>query len=226
MKTTLGAPTEPTNVNQNMVRMRLLISAAVFVLVIIAALIVVWRFNFKSSVGANPAPMDASPALGPNNAPVTIIEYSDFGCPACVYWYKLGVLTQLQTKYGDQIGFVWRDYPVITLLSPRAAEARQCANEQGKFWEFHDAVYSHDGSIQPSELEVYAAGIGLNTSQFNECMGSRRYRDRVNAEMQEAFGYGYNGAPFFIVNNRVIIHGMQLLPVFSSVIDPILAAKK
>ena len=170
--------------------------------------------------------MAAAPALGPQNAPVTIIEYADLGCPACQYWYKMGVLNQLRTKYGNQIRFVWRDYPVITLLSAGAAEAGQCANEQGKFWEFHDAVYEHEGNIQAGDLEGYAAAIGLNMSQFNECVSSRRYRDRVNAEMQEAFDYGYNGAPFFIVNNRYILHGTQPPAVFANIIDPILAAQK
>ena len=61
---------------------------------------------------------------------------------------QLGILDQLRAKYGDQIRFVWRDFPVITLLSPKAAEAGQCAHEQGKFWEFHDLVYNHDGAIE------------------------------------------------------------------------------
>jgi len=214
--------------DQNSVRRRLFISIGVFVLFIIVASIVVWRSKSATAPGnaQNPAPMAAAPAFGPKNAPVTIIEYADLGCPACQYWYKMGVLNQLRTKYGDQIRFVWRDYPVITLLSAGAAEAGQCANEQGKFWEFHDAVYEHDGNIQANDLEGYAAAIGLNMGQFNECASSRRYRDRVNAEMQEAFNYGYNGAPFFIVNNQYILHGTQPPAVFSSIIDPMLAAKK
>jgi protein-disulfide isomerase len=169
--------------------------------------------------------MDAAPALGPRTAPVTIIEYGDFGCPSCWYWYKLGVLNQLRLRYGEQIRFVWRDYPVITLLSPKAAEAGQCANDQGKFWEFHDAVYEHEGAIQASDLQAYAAAIGLNMSQFNECVGSGRYKDRVNAEQYEAFDHGYNGAPFFLVNNQ-LLRGAQPLSVFSSIIDPMLEAQK
>jgi protein-disulfide isomerase len=86
--------------------------------------------------------MNVSPMLGPETAPVTIVEYGDFGCTTCLGWYKSGVLNQLRTRYGDQIRFVWRDFPVITLLSPKAAEAGQCAHEQGKFWEFHDRSIS------------------------------------------------------------------------------------
>jgi protein-disulfide isomerase len=169
--------------------------------------------------------MDAAPALGAKNAPVTIIEYADFGCPSCWYWYRDGVLDQLRQKYGDQIRFIWRDYPVITLLSPKAAEAGQCANEQGRFWEFHDAVYGNNGAIEAANLKAYAAAIGLNMGQFNECVTSRRYKDRVIAEQDEAFNHGYNGAPFFLINDHVLI-GPQPLPVFSDVIDPLLAAGK
>ena len=79
-------------------------------------------------------------------APVTIVEYADFGCPACWEWHKRVFLDQLRAKYGDQIRFVWRDFPVITLLSPKAAEAGQCAHEQNKFWEFHQGAVSPVGA--------------------------------------------------------------------------------
>lgn len=172
----------------------------------------------------DPAPMEVAPALGPATAPVTIVEYADFGCPACWTWYKLGTLDQLRAKYGDQIRFVWRDFPVITLLSPRAAEAAQCAHEQGKFWEFHDTVYNHDGAIEASDLKAYATQIGLNIDQFNDCVTSRRYRDRVNAEQQESFDRGLKGAPEFFVNDEHV-SGPQSAAVFEKIIDPILAAK-
>jgi protein-disulfide isomerase len=170
------------------------------------------------------APLDLAPSIGPSTAPVTIIEYADFGCPTCWYWYKKGTLDQLLAKYGDQIRFIWRDYPVVTLQSPKAAEAGQCANEQGHFWEFHDTVYDHEGKIDGGDLETYATQIGLNMSQFDECLTSHRYRDRVNAEQGEAFNHGYLGAPFFLINDQVLI-GPQSLNVFASVIDRVLAGK-
>ena len=234
MKTNPGKQTELANAKRNVLRKRLFISGAALALLIVAVLIVLPHLNFKpavalrnvqASTSTNPAPMDAAPALGPKNAPVTIVEYADFGCPSCWFWYKSGILNQLRAKYGDQIRFVWRDYPVITLLSPDAAEAGQCANEQGKFWEFHDAVYAHQGAIGASDLQASAAAIGLNISQFNECVSSHRYRDRVIAEQTEAFTHGYNGAPFFLVNNQLLLGG-QSLSIFSSIIDPILAARK
>jgi protein-disulfide isomerase len=173
----------------------------------------------------DPAPMEAAPSIGLATAPVTIIEYADFGCPSCWAWYKQGVLDKLRAKYGDQIRFVWRDFPVITLLSPKAAEAGQCAHEQGKFWEFHDAVYSHDGAIEATDLKAYATAVGLNMAQYDDCVITRRYRDRVNAEQQESFDRGLRGTPEFFVNGLPIV-GPQRLSVFEDIIDPILAAKK
>ena len=215
-------------------RNRLYLSAAVVGLLILGALIVLPRLNFEpaavpmNTVLPTPtdvAPLDAAPSLGPKTAPVTIIEYGDFGCPSCVVWHKLGILNELRARYGDQIRFIWRDFPVITLLSPKAAEAGQCAHEQGKFWEFHDLVYERDGAIEASNLEAYAAEIGLDMAQFNDCVTSRRYQDRVNAEQTLGFQFGYVGAPWFIVNGRRLV-GLQRLPAFAALIDPLLASNK
>jgi protein-disulfide isomerase len=233
-KTNPGSKTDLSRKRQKGLRKWLFVPAAILGLLILGALIIFPRLNFnpaqapgniQTATATGPAPMDAAPTLGPQNAPVTIIEYADFGCPACWYWYKLGVLDQLRDRYGDQLRFVWRDYPVITLLSPKAAEAGQCANEQGKFWEFHDTIYEHERAIRASDLEAYANAIGLNMGLFNECVSSRRYQDRVNAEQHEAFSHGFNGAPFFLVNDQVLI-GPQSLPVFEGLIDPLMAARK
>src|SRR3972149_4706176 len=116
MKANQEPPTEFASGKRR--RNRLYLSAAVIGLLILGALIVLPRLNFKpvaaplNTAGPTPtdvAPMDAAPSLGPKTAPVTIIEYADFGCPACWVWHKLGVLNELRAKYGDQIRFVWRD---------------------------------------------------------------------------------------------------------------------
>ena len=234
LKTDPQSQTGLVSERRNALRKWLFLSVAGFGLLIVIGLIVFPHLNFYQALASrnsqtatptDPAPMDAAPALGPKTAPVTIIEYADFGCPSCWYWYKQGILNQLRARYGDQIRFVWRDYPVITIRSPKAAEAGQCANEQGKFWEFHDTVYDHEGVIEASDLKSYATAIGLNMSQFNECVTSRRYRDRVNAEQHEAFNHGFNGAPFFLVNNQLVI-GPQSLAFFADIIDSLLATKK
>lgn len=193
----------------------------VVAMLVLGITIVLPRFKPKPT---NPAPLDAAPSIGPKTARVTIIEYGDFGCPSCMYWYQVGVLDQLRAKYGDKIRFVWRDYPVITLLSFKAAEAGQCANDQGKFWEFHNAVYQNEGAINAGDLKAYAMAIGLDINRFNDCVASQHYRDRVNAELDEAFNHGYHGAPFFMINDKLVI-GAQSPKIFESLIDPILAAR-
>jgi protein-disulfide isomerase len=203
-------------------------------LIIVGALFLVARPSSQPAIpstttlgakATDPAPMEAAPSLGPATAPVTIVEYSDFGCPACWAWHQSGALDQLRAKYGDQIRFVWRDFPVITLLSPKAAEAGQCAHEQGKFWEFHNVVFNHDGAIEAGDLQNYAAEVGLDMEQFNDCVTTRRYRDRVNAQQHEGFERGLKGAPEFFVNDQHVI-GPQSAAVFETIIDPILAAKQ
>ena len=225
---------DPDHGGYRPMRKRASSGVAILILLIAGALLVIPRLGFKpaatpekreTAVPTDPAPMEAAPSLGPKTAAVTIIEYADFGCPACWYWYEVGGFDKLRARYGDQVRFVWRDYPVITLLSPKAAEAGQCANEQGKFWEFHDAVYGNGGAIKAGDLESYATRIGLNMSQFDDCVSSRRYRDRVNAEQQEAFDHGFNGAPFFLVGKQLVI-GPQAIPVFEALIDPLLAVRK
>jgi len=73
------------------------------------------------------------PALGPTTAPVTIVEYGDFGCPSCRAWHRAGILKQIRAQYGEKVRFVWRDFPVITPQSPQAAVAAQCAYDQRRF---------------------------------------------------------------------------------------------
>ena len=81
--------------------------------------------------------LDSTPAnlLGPETAPVRIVEYGDFGCPSCRAWHNAGIREQLLADFGDQLSFEFRHFPVITAQSPKAAEAAQCASEQGAFWE-------------------------------------------------------------------------------------------
>lgn len=167
--------------------------------------------------------LTSDPSSGLETAPITIVEYGDLGCPACWAWDQLGVPNQIRAKYGDQVRFVWKNFPVITLQSPKAAEAAQCAYEQGKFWEFHDAIFTETDllPIGKDDLRVYAANIGLDMDKFGECVESRRYRDKVNGQQHEAFEYGFKGAPAFLVNDVPII-GPQRFEVFEKVIDSIL----
>jgi protein-disulfide isomerase len=175
------------------------------------------------------APQSAAPpialaadhrALGPADAPVTIIEYGDFGCPTCRTWHYSNVLNQMHDKYGNQVRFVWRDFPVITAQSPKAAEAGQCAADQDKFWEFHDLVYAKF-QIDVDSLKADAAQLGLDTARFNQCLDSGQHKDDVNRDWQEAKSHGFRATPSFMINDKPFA-GPPTLGILSSLIDPML----
>jgi protein-disulfide isomerase len=204
------------------------LAAGVVGLILLLAGVWAWpglNLDGQSSSTAAEAFMTDYPSLGPETAPVTIVEYGDLGCSACWAWHKLGVQKDIRARYGDQVRLVWKDFPVVTLASPQAAEAAQCAHEQGKFWEFHDSIFESDnpGAIGKDDLTAYAAKIGLDMDKFNECVDSRRYRDKVNNQQHEAFEAGFNGSPAFQVTDEPIV-GAQRFEVFEKVIDSILAS--
>jgi len=168
------------------------------------------------------ARLASDPSLGSPSAKVIIIEYGDFGCTTCRGWEQAGVLKQIVATYGDQVHFVWRDYPIITAQSPQAAEAGQCAFDQGKFWQYHDLLYSKAPALSINDLKSYAAQISLNTTRFDQCLDSQQDKAKVDQSMAEARGYGFIGTPSFIVNGQKVI-GPASFSQFKSMIDPILA---
>ena len=151
---------------------------------------------------ADAAVLADEPALGPPTAPVTIVEYGDFGCPACKAWHSAGILERVRAQYGDQVRFIWRDFPVITRLSPKAAEAAQCAHEQGKFWEYHDLLFERAPAIREGDLKAYAAELGLDSKSFNDCLDSGEHRALVERDLRDARARGLRGTPSFLVNGR------------------------
>jgi protein-disulfide isomerase len=170
----------------------------------------------------SPATIADEPSLGPADAPVTIVEYGDFGCTTCRGWYKQGVLGQILAHYGDQVRFVWRDFPIITAASPQAAEAGQCAFDQGRFWQYHDLLYDRAPALSIQDLKTYAAGLGLDTTQFDTCLDTDEHRAKIEASTKDAYSHGFVATPAFLVNDQPIA-GPQPFEVFESVIDPILA---
>lgn len=161
------------------------------------------------------------PSQGSVTAKVTIVEYGDFGCSACQAWHRTGIVEQIRAKYGDKVRFVWRDFPVITPQSPKAAEAAQCAFDQGKFWEYHDLLYDRAPAIGQSDLKRYAGQLGLDTVTFNQCLDSGQYQATVDRDKQEAFSRGFRGTPSFLINDKPLA-GPPSLQYLQSLIDSIL----
>jgi protein-disulfide isomerase len=118
---------------------------------------------------------------------------------------------------------VWRDFPIITAQSPQAAEAGQCAFDQGKFWEYHDLLYSKAPALAISDLKAYASQIGLDRARFDHCLDSNQDQAKVQQSLEEAQQkYGFPGTPSFLVNGKRVI-GPVTFETFRSVIDPMLA---
>lgn len=161
------------------------------------------------------------PFQGTSEPKVTIVEFADFGCPACQAWHHAGIREQILETYSDKVQFVWRDFPVITAQSPKAAEAGQCAFDQAKFWEFHDLVYER-GRLSLDNLKSYAQELGLNTGQFNQCLDSGQYKASIDHNLNAARELRLRGTPSFIVNDR-ILPGPPGYAQLASIIDAELA---
>jgi len=173
---------------------------------------------FRSTVVTAGAPVRGSAA-----APVTIVEFSDFHCPFCKRIQP--VIEQMRAKYGDKVKLIFRDYPIDGLhpQARAAAEAAHCATEQGKFWEYHDAVFQSDPDATPATLDRIAKDIGLDVAAFTACRTSGKYKASVQASVQEGTALGITGTPIFFINGRMLV-GAQPIEAFSKVIDEELAA--
>lgn len=170
-------------------------------------------------------PVDDDPSLGPDNAPITIIEFSDFECPYCQSWYA-EVWPQLQKAYPSKIRLVYRDFPLYGLhnnASP-AAEAANCANEQKKYWEYHDLLFSKRLPLGRSGYETYAQDLKLDMVTFRKCLDDRRYENEIKADYDFASQLGIRSTPTFFINGIALV-GAQPFNVFKQVIDLELAGK-
>jgi len=161
---------------------------------------------------------------GPANAPIELIEFSDFQCPYCLRANP--TVTQVLSTYGDRIRFVYRNYPLASHPNARpAAEAAQCAAEQGQFWPHHDRLFADQSKLADEDLKQSAAALGLDATRFNACFDSHKYKARVEADMQAGNDAGVNGTPAFFINGREL-SGAQPFEAFKRIIDEELEAKK
>jgi protein-disulfide isomerase len=166
----------------------------------------------KVDVAAN------DPAIGGASAPVTIVEFSDFQCPYCQR--AAPTLKRVRQTYGDKVRIVWKDFP-LTQIHPqafKAAEAAHCAEEQGKFWEFHDRLFGNQQALQPDDLKKTAADLGLDTAKFNACFDASKYAERVRDGVAAGTRLGVNSTPTMYLNGR-LVSGAQPYEVFTAMID-------
>lgn len=186
--------------------------------VIALAVIVVAGFAIlgpKSSRSAQlqPAEISLDKSMGPENAPVVVVEYGDYQCPYCQQFAN-GPGRQLKQNYVDtgKIRFVFRNLAFIGDESLWAAEAAECANDQGRFWDYHDKLYNEQagenvGTFSPENLKRFATELGLDTQQFDQCLDSGKYQAKVQQETAEAGRLGVRSTPSFFVNGQLIKNG-------------------
>lgn len=175
--------------------------------------------NTPRKVTRYPITTDDDPAYGPADAPITIIEFSDFECPYCQRWHA-EVWPQLKEAYPDQIRLVYRDFPLYSIHpnAGPAAEAANCAGEQNQYWEFHDLLFSGANGLGTEAYQSYANSLGLDMDLFNECVESRKFEAEVDADYQYAAGIGIQSTPTFFINGVALI-GAQPFEVFQELID-------
>lgn len=185
-------------------------------------------------------PTDGFPTLGPADAPITIVEFSDFQCPYCTQWQEQ-TFQPLMSAYPGKIRFVYRNYPLTTIHQNafRGAEAAMCANDQNSFWKYHDKLFSENsqmnnqqGAVLPVDTFVQWAGdIGLNTDVFQTCLTNEKFKQAVQDDINFADSLptengepAVGGTPTFFINGTRLV-GAYPLSEFQKIIDAQLATK-
>ena len=160
---------------------------------------------------------------GTANAPIEMIEFSDFQCPYCQRAHA--TVERVLATYGDRIRFVYRHYPLPGHPAAKpAAEASECAKEQGKFWPFHDRLFANPTKLGDADLKAHAAAVGVDVAAFNACFDSHKYQAIVDEDAKDGEAVGVNGTPAFYINGRMI-SGAQPFEVFKKLIDDELQRK-
>ena len=171
--------------------------------------------------------MEGIKALGDPNAPVVMVEYSDFECPYCQRHY-VETFSEIKEQYIDtgKVYYVFKHYPLgFHKQAIPAALAAECANEQGRFWEYHDVLYKNGVQGGEAAYKTYAKEMDLKVSVFNDCLDKKKYSEVVQVEFEEGKKLGIKGTPGFIINGQ-IVSGAQPFSIFASIIEDKLAPQK
>ena len=165
---------------------------------------------------------DGAPVRGKTDAAVTLVEFSDFHCPFCKRVQS--TLNQVLAKYPEQVQLYYRHLPLDSLhpQARRAAEAARCAQDQGKFWEYHDIIFEQAPKAEENDLKRYAEQIGLDIDKFTNCLFQNVHHQAVQKDLDEGSRLGFDGTPAFFINGR-FLSGAQPLEEFVRVIEEELA---
>lgn len=151
-----------------------------------------------------PAPSSSDHMIGSPNAPIVLVEYSDFECPYCQMIYP--TIKQIVAESNGEVAWVMREYPLYQIHANAmpGADAAECIAEQkgnDGFWQFADAVFADQSKISPSYFAQVAKGLGVNMDTYTSCVSSHKYADKINKEIADAQATGGNGTPYTVVIN-------------------------
>ena len=189
----------------------------------------------RMSMSGQNAPINltsGSPVLGSASAPITIVEFGDYQCEACYHWYH-NTRADIIDNYIEtgKVNLVFIDLPFLGRDSITAAQATYCADDQGKYWEYHETLYNFQEAIDngwasKDRLVSFAFNLDMNLDEFNDCMDSSKYAKRVKANYDESQRFGAEATPTFLIispdGNMKKITSAQPYSVFSQVIEPML----
>lgn len=180
--------------------------------------------NGTAAIGVIPEVTSGEFVLGDQNAPVTVVEYGDFQCPFCGKFFKEteSVLRENYIKTG-KVKFIYRDFAFLGQESLWSANAARCAGEQGKYWQYHDYLYSNQrgenqGAFSKNNLKSFASALGLDKEKFNTCLDSDKYLEEITKETKAGGEAGVQGTPANFVNG-VLYVGALPTATFTKIID-------
>jgi protein-disulfide isomerase len=157
-----------------------------------------------------PVQIGDSPVRGPADAPITIIAFSDFQCPFCARGHQ--TMEQLRARYGDQIRFVFKHFPLPGhLMGARASQASFAAAEVGKFWEFHDAVFEFGGRFDDQDLADLTDALGVPRARLEAALSTQQYDPRIEADLALCTSLMVDGTPAYFINGRPIVGAHPLM---------------
>jgi len=164
-----------------------------------------------------------APVMGPVDAPVTIVEWSDYQCPFCKRAHP--TVEQVLNEYKDKVRFIYLDYPLpFHQMAMPASVAVHCAEDQGKFWEYHTNLFVAPGDLSKADLAKRATDLGLDSAAFEACTASSKHEALIKTNFEDGAALGVTGTPAFFINGRMLV-GAQPIEQFRTVINDELSRK-
>jgi protein-disulfide isomerase len=179
--------------------------------ILVIGLIAFFSLGGESAPEVAQARLDLDPILGNPNAPVTVTEYSAYGCPSCRAWHQAGVMDQILEEFPNQVKFIYRDIPIIIpAWDQQMAEVAQCALDQGQdaFWKMNNALFTltNQGGTSQAEAVQYGVALGLDVGVLRACVDNKTHTNTVRYDMQRAEARGIRGTPTWFVNGQQVFN--------------------